>query len=152
MKKFAQVLLIAIVFFLSVGVSKANQYESESNLIIAAGIAQQYLIDRGFPNRLNFFDANTWWRNPGSTVVFNRTLIPGNRYCFVASGDNNASDVDIYIYDSQGRLVARDQHTDRNAYALFQVNYYTETYRIVVKLYSSYNNGPSHVSYAVSYY
>jgi hypothetical protein len=141
-----------MVLVLTIGVSKANQYESERNLIIAAAIAQQYLIGQGFGGQLNFFDAQTQWRNPGSTIVMFRSLSPGNRYCFVASGDNNASDVDIYVYDSQGRLVTRDQHTDRNAYALFQVNYYTETFKIVVKLYSSFNNGPSHVSYAMSYY
>ena len=151
MKKLTYVLFFAIVLVFSFGISKANQYESASNLAIGAAAVRQEMNNMGGYNlRLNFSDIQTWWRNPGTTSVVYRQLSAGNAYVFIASGDNNASDVDIYVYDGQNNLVRRDQHTDRNAYAIFRANY-SETYMIVIKLYSTFNGGPSHISYAMSY-
>ncbi len=45
---------------------------------------------------------------PGETYMTLTTLYEGTSYVFIASGDEYAYDVDLRIYDENGKLVARD--------------------------------------------
>lgn len=46
------------------------------------------------------------------------TLFKGYEYVIVGAGDNNVSDVDIFIYDQEGNTVSFDRNPDPTAYAL----------------------------------
>jgi len=51
--------------------------------------------------------------NAGATISLNLTLRPATRYVFIASTANgDASDVDLYLRDGTGRILAEDQDAD----------------------------------------
>lgn len=50
------------------------------------------------------------------------TLFKGYEYAIIASGDNNAIDIDLFVYDSQGNTVAMDRSIGSSAYARLETS------------------------------
>jgi hypothetical protein len=55
------------------------------------------------------------WVRQGEKVTFKLTLTGGVQYMFLAGGDLDALDVDLFIRDSQGNVVAKDDRVDPDA-------------------------------------
>jgi len=49
----------------------------------------------------------------GEHRVYLITLYAGNQYKFMACGDDNASNLDIVLYDAQGNVLLTDSSNDR---------------------------------------
>ncbi|RME22772.1 MAG: hypothetical protein D6798_15030 [Deltaproteobacteria bacterium] len=49
----------------------------------------------------------------GALDVYAMTLQAGIQYRFIACGDTSVADVGLYVYDGEGRVVARDLSVDR---------------------------------------
>ena len=81
-------------------------------------------------------------------------LEQGNRYVIFASGDNTTSDIDMYVMDAYGNVIARDDQTP--AYnggpgtdaGVVVRPFQTQMFKIQIKLYS----GNGHVAYCVGTY
>jgi|GEM_PF-4819354 len=50
------------------------------------------------------------------------TLFKGYEYAIIASGDDNAIDIDLFVYDSQGNTVAMDRSIGSSAYARLETS------------------------------
>ena len=70
----------------------------------------------------------------GESAVQRITLYRGNSYAIVASGCEDALDVDVELYNSDGKLLAKDSDSSDSAVLEFSVNV-TGTYYIKVKMY-----------------
>jgi hypothetical protein len=58
----------------------------------------------------------------------------GMQYAVFAVGDDDARDIDLEIYDDQGRLIARDESVDREALVGVQTRYSaTHTVRLIMR-------------------
>jgi len=75
----------------------------------------------------------------GEAYALNRHFEAGERYAILASGDEDAKDVDVEILDNRGNRLARDNDADRAALAIF-VPRTRGTYTIRMKLYDSHRN------------
>ena len=75
------------------------------------------------------------WLAEGKDIFFNRLLVGGLTYRFIASGDRNALDVDVEIRDATGKTVASDFRLDRDGDLIFTptvtANY---SFRMVLRL------------------
>lgn len=78
----------------------------------------------------------------------------GKRYVIFASGDNNTFDIDMYLYDASGAMIARDDLTPviRGAAGtdagLVTVPFFTQMIKARIHLYT----GDGHVAYAIGTY
>lgn len=72
----------------------------------------------------------------GQSMQIDRTLSSGLQYIFVAFGDDDATDVDVYIYDEHWNLISKDADSSNLAVAKAAPSW-TGLFHIVVKLYSS---------------
>lgn len=77
---------------------------------------------------------------PGQRSTHHTTLLRGNRYVFVAGGCRDAYDIDLYVYDENWNLVARDSLADQVAYVEVTPRW-TGTFHIVVEMYDSTRDG-----------
>lgn len=59
------------------------------------------------------------WLDEGKDIFFNRQLVGGLTYRFIASGDRDAQDVDIEVRDATGRTVASDLRVNLDGDLLF---------------------------------
>lgn len=50
------------------------------------------------------------------------TLFKGYEYIIIASGDNSAIDIDLFVYDSQGNTVAMDRSIGSSAFARLETS------------------------------
>lgn len=57
--------------------------------------------------------------NISEEYIFRVTFFKGYEYAIIASGDDSIIDIDLFVYDSQGNIVARDQTFGASAYARF---------------------------------
>lgn len=78
------------------------------------------------------------------------TLYRGNHYVIFACGDEDARDIDIYLYDKNGRLIDRDRLVD--AQPVVEVSpRWSGRYTIRVKMYESYRARSAYYTVAVMY-
>ena len=69
----------------------------------------------------------------GQRVEETFELRQGQQYVFLAGGDDDANDVDLYLYDASGNLVVKDSHRDRSALMQFRAPR-TARYRVVLSV------------------
>ena len=72
--------------------------------------------------------------------IFDTQLYKGKQYVLVGAGCSDARDVDLLIYDEQGRLLARDTEHDPVPVLQFEAPY-TGTYYMRVVMYDSTPDG-----------
>jgi hypothetical protein len=68
--------------------------------------------DLGYDSGLSIAAA---FLNANKSATFTKTLTAGATYAFLASGDDDAEDVDIKVTDASGRVVAEDTDIDNYA-------------------------------------
>jgi hypothetical protein len=73
----------------------------------------------------------------GETAGHVKTFYSGNRYMIIAlSDDSDVSDVDVFLYYTNGTLDSKDADTEKIAVLTFEPSY-TRDMRVVVKNYAS---------------
>ena len=80
----------------------------------------------------------------GGKKVVRMTLYRGTEYAFVAGGCADAHDVDVHLYDSNWRLIKRDEDRRPAAAVTFRPRY-TGTYNVVVHMYDSTRDGAHYI-------
>jgi len=130
-----------IVFWLAGFVGVAPAHAQRSDMYQAVGrvaIVGKAALAKGY----QFLDIGTLFgtllRN-GQRVDETFQLQAGKRYAFIAGGDDDARDVDLYLYDSGGRLVGKDTDRTASAVVAFQPRV-SGRYRVVLTLPSSRTN------------
>jgi hypothetical protein len=90
------------------------------NLVSASSrlIAFCNAVDRNTSGSVAFHDADNQWAIYGSilrqgedTTITNITLGGGQR-CLLAAGDENSSDIDLFVLDSDGDVIGQDTDAD----------------------------------------
>jgi type 1 fimbria pilin len=115
------------------------------------GLYMIQAIDRVFENSSYLeqnsdfgFDYNTCllgaFVTKSETVSYSTTLRGGYEYAIIGGGDDDATDVDIYVYDSDDNLIIKDSETDRTPIVRFTPES-GEVYTIQLKLYDATANG-----------
>jgi hypothetical protein len=100
--------------------------------------------DRGY--RLRSWDSDSL--SQGYYMDYDVTLQRGVQYLIFACGDRRARDIDIYLYDENGYLVARDNQTD-NQPLVYITPRWTGPFRLRIKMYSAY--GAANYTMAIMY-
>lgn len=69
----------------------------------------------------------------GQTTSWTYRAYGGDRYLNFAVCDDDCDDIDLYLYDQSGRLVAQDTESDDTPYVAYSVPF-TQTLKVVVKM------------------
>lgn len=86
----------------------------------------------------------------GEKRVYLVTLYAGTEYKVLACGDNEAINVDIALYDSQGNQVQLDQNNDREPVVTYRASA-TDTYYIAVHATKLNGTNKAGIAMAVTY-
>jgi len=87
----------------------------------------------------------------GATKNYMVTLYAGNEYQIQACGDSNVRNLDLLLYDTDGRIVARDDSKSREPIFTFKPKKTTTFYVVVYGQQLVDASEPAGVGVAVSY-
>ncbi|KOR31003.1 hypothetical protein TI04_03145 [Achromatium sp. WMS2] len=120
---------------------------SESAKELARFTAQQIARQSNFTVRDQFY----WgYLKRGESNVTRLTLYAGNQYVLVAGGCEDATDVDVAVYNSSGERIAKDNSTARIGIVKISVHE-TGTYYVKVTMYRNKNGRGAHWSLVIAY-
>ena len=136
-----KIVVFCSVFLLIAGIGIAAQSEALRNLQTLMSNTQRNPQFQGF--RM-IGQPKTWSMRKMEQRSFQYNLnTVGQRVIFMASGDNNSFDIDMYVYDQDGVLVGQDQTTPSyqggpgTDCGVFLNILRTGTYTVKVDLYSA---------------
>lgn len=96
-------------------------------------------------------EGDSWWcwsLKPREKTYIERMFFKGIDYTLVACGDDDATDVDIEVYDENWNLIVEDDSID--SFALVQFSPYTSgVFHIKTTYYNG--NGRAHVGFFIAY-
>jgi hypothetical protein len=87
----------------------------------------------------------------GTTKNYLVTLYAGNEYQFSACADSNSANLDLLLYDRDGRVVARDESKGREPQFTYKPTATATFYVVVYAQKSERPADPTGVGLAVSY-
>jgi len=129
MKKLIQNLLVVLFCMGIAMVALATEEEAKE----AAKKAREQLKEMGFQVRDTYLIGVL---DNGESSVFSRTFYQDNEYVLVVTGSKRARDIDVYVFDDDGRLVAQDSDASPISVNTFKADY-TGTYYIKVVMYDA---------------
>jgi hypothetical protein len=122
--------------------------QSQGDYVIQASNRLNKLITRankeGYQLDENKFSIGGGWLTQGSdnwVSLFTITVKAGARYRFLASGDNDARDVDLQLQDLQGKEIAKDEREEPDAVVDYRPTV-GQKVLVRVRLYASEKNVP----------
>lgn len=135
--------MVGVLGLLAAGTARANEDQAETcvRAKVWDGYGQGWAIRTMTKTTLK----------SGATKGYEVTLYQGNEYEIQACGDSNASNLDLLLYDQDGRIVARDNTKSREPLFTYKPTA-TATFYVVVygqKLVDA--SKPAGVGLAVSY-
>jgi hypothetical protein len=104
----------------------------EVTTIVKSGILYGNVKLLGFRSGIRIEDSDTL--REGESKRYEPVLYRGTRYAFFAAGDQHIRDLDIYIYDMDGNLLAHDDTNSDTAIAVLAPRY-TGQFKVIVKNY-----------------
>ena len=115
-----------------------------ASVAVARSSAEKFIevIEEGGPT---FEEIGQGTLARGESAVLRTTLYKGNSYTIVAAGCEEATDVDVAIYDEELNLVRKDETRDRLASLEGIAPRYTGTFYIKVTMYESASEGAHYV-------
>lgn len=105
--------------------------------IIAKAKTVNNATDLGFQKDVCIMGA---WLPVGKSVGWKLTLRAGTRYVFIGGGDDDVSDLDIYLYNAAGSEVGRDNKSDKTPVVEYTPSR-TAEYTVKVKMYAAAGSG-----------
>jgi hypothetical protein len=142
--KVLAVLGVAVAAWLATASPAAAQGRTTAQLFAEAFVPLVKMADAtqrlGYGYRHDVSVLGAWVKNK-EKVSFVMTLEAGKHYAFLATGDQDATDVDLYLYDAQGVEVAKDVLPNREAIIEFTPRV-TGQYTMTLLLFDSRNNLP----------
>jgi hypothetical protein len=104
----------------------------EATTIVKSGILYGNVKLLGFRSGIRIEDSDTL--REGESKRYEPVLYRGTRYAFFAAGDQHIRDLDIYIYDMDGNLLAHDDNNSDTAITVFAPRS-TGQFKVIVKNY-----------------
>ncbi|MBL7798360.1 MAG: PPC domain-containing protein [Saprospiraceae bacterium] len=101
--------------------------------VIVKGILLNGLSEMGYNKDVSIMGT---YMPEGEQVGFTTTLNAGTLYAFVGGGDDDVTDLDIYLYNERGTEVARDAKADNSPIVTYTPTT-TGRYTVRVKMYST---------------
>ncbi len=141
MKKASRLFLATVFLLGSLMLAIATEEQARE----AAAQAREQLRDLGFQVRNTY---RTGALDRGNSTVFTRTFYQDNEYVLVVTGCAYARDIDVFVFDDDGSLIAQDSKSSPTSVATFQANY-TGKYFIKVVMYDA--TSAQNVHYAFQY-
>lgn len=122
--------IIIILILFCITSSFSDQDEAIQNItsymkFISEKTGQQLNIRKEL-SKIGFF-------NLGNYALLKTALFAGNKYIIIASGDSGAANINIEIFDSEGKIVMKDHQSNRDAYITFEPQW-TNNYQIKITL------------------
>lgn len=105
--------------------------------VIVKGILLNNLSDMGYNKDICILGT---YLPKGEQVGFTTTLNAGTEYAFVGGGDDDVTDLDIYLVNDRGIEVAKDSKTDNSPIVIFTPST-TGRYTVRVKMFSTRTSG-----------
>lgn len=134
MKRIISLVLIFSIIALLTG--SATEQEAIDNVLIYAALAVTYLESQGYYVEVPEDAGQIFYMEQGQYIKLDGTFYTGTNYVFVASGDSNASDIDIEVYDENWNLIF-DGNTDGIDSDVILTPNYTAEMHVMVKLTSA---------------
>lgn len=139
--------VILLVLFILLSYCGYSQYEETPTWVSGKHIMESSfnMMDLkndliGFSLRTDYISILTAYLRKESNVIFTTYLNSGNRYAFAGSGDDNATDVDIYLLNTEGDIVVKDASTSKNPIVYYSPSV-SGNYTVKLKLYNSISVG-----------
>lgn len=104
----------------------------EATCLVKCGILYGKVKLLGFVSGIRIEDSDTL--REGESKRYQPVLYRGTRYAFFGAGDQHIRDLDIYIYDMDGNLLAHDGESGDTAIAVFTPPS-TGQFNVIVKNY-----------------
>jgi hypothetical protein len=104
----------------------------EATTIVKCGILYGKVKRLGFLSGIRIEDSDTL--REGESKRYEPVLYRGTRYAFFGAGDQHIRDLDIYIYDMDGNLLAHDADDSDTPIAVFAPRS-TGQFKVIVKNY-----------------
>ncbi|MBX2891512.1 MAG: hypothetical protein KF734_11325 [Saprospiraceae bacterium] len=137
MKRSTFLLIPALFFCLSVKAQREcgpPKYMRQAMAnVVAKGILLNDLSDMGFHKDVCMMGT---YLSAGETVGFTTQLSSGVAYAFVGGGDDDVTDLDIFLYDAQGKELTKDTKTDNSPLVTYTPAT-TGSYTVKVKMFST---------------
>jgi hypothetical protein len=102
----------------------------EATTIVKSGILYGKVKLLGFRGGIRIEDSDTL--REGESKRYEPVLYRGTRYAFFGVGDEHIRDLDIYIYDMDGNLLAHDSDNGDTAITVFAPRS-TGQFKVIVK-------------------
>jgi len=148
MRKIISIVLILFVFIVVSGY--ATEEQAFNNVCAWAQDAYDQLVAQNIDVRVSE-DAYVYNVENGKQIHIEGTFQPGNAYIFIASGCNDASQVDMAVFDNNGNMLVPGESGGIDAIVIFDVDQ-TADLTVVIQLTST-NAGKSsaHVGVILMY-
>lgn len=132
-----------IVMFALVGSLLATEEQARE----AARQAREQLRELNFQVRNTY---STGALDQGESEVFTRTFYQDNEYALVITGCAYARDIDVYVFDDDGDLIAQDSKSSPTSVATFKATY-TGKYYIKIVMFDSSSSQNIHYAFQYGY-
>lgn len=133
--------VMLLVLAVGLGFTSINAYASIAGARNAA-LAMAFALEAyGY----SFVDGDAGLLPQGGSQVVSVTLYKNNTYVMIAGGCEDAYDVDLVVYDDNGRVVGRDTDNSPVAATREITPRWTGTFYIKVTMYNSTWNGAHYV-------
>ncbi|NJO01452.1 MAG: hypothetical protein HC880_06960 [Bacteroidia bacterium] len=76
----------------------------------------------------------------GGTALLTSKFYAGNTYVLGVAGNDKAGDIDLYVYDSQENLIAKEVSNNKVSVVTFTPRY-TDNFFIIIKMYDVIGTG-----------
>jgi hypothetical protein len=124
----------------------AVAFADEAAAIVKCGILYGKVKRLGFTSGLRIEDTDTL--RPGESKLYEPVLYSGTRYAFFAGSDDHIRDLDIYIYDMDGALLAHDSDNSDMPVAILAPRA-TGQVKVIVKNFRG-DTGAYHIAMAMN--
>lgn len=139
-------IIISAGLLVTTGFSSAPVKANINEAYYMAVAQKEALYKYGWSTRYEDID----FLNKGYYRDYTATLYYGNKYIFIVSGDNSATDMDIAIYDKYGNRMVQDNSAKAVAAVNTNIISYTQDVTIRVTMYKNKLSG-SHYALTIGY-
>lgn len=132
---FLAVFMLALPAFAQISSWTPGKYMKQAmdRIMVNSGLVELLMDDVGYMPGVSIMGALF---DVGEEISWSADFYSGTSYIIMAAGDDDATDVDLTIYDSKGNSILADTETDANPMLEFSPGK-SGQYTVTVKLYSA---------------
>ena len=147
-----KIITCALIFsLLALTTSFSTEEQAIENLLLYAAAAIDSLQQAGYYVEVPENAGQVFYMEKGQYIQLDGTFYSGTNYVIVASGDSNATDVDIEVYDAGWNLIFDGNTNGINSDVILTPNYTTELHVMVKLTATKAGTSTAHVGFLVFY-